>query len=63
MCCRTCLYPRSLILVKERSDFFVAFSSANSFYTLEVIGALEGMCLDNALCDNGADSRNILKFR
>ena len=50
-------------LVKERADFFVEFSSANSFYTLEVIGALEGTCLDNALCDNGADSRNVFKFR
>ena len=49
-------------LIEERTNSFVALPSADSLYTPQVIGALERTCLDNALCHNGTDPRNVLEF-
>ena len=53
--------PR-VYLVKERADFFVAFPGANSLYLVQVIGTLEGACVDNALRDDRANPGHILEL-
>ena len=51
-----------LNLIKERANFFITFSGANSLYPLEIVRALERACFDNALRHYGANPGNVLKF-
>ena len=57
-----CIIRGIQILVKKWADFFVAFSAADSFYALQIITTLEWARVDNPLCHDRTDSRNVLKL-